>query len=75
MKLNKEQLEKDIETIFDMANRYHDIVWEVQEAQENHFDRIPKVEQVAIIGIYNDIITLKSALLQYGHWFDEKWLK
>lgn len=73
MKLNKEQLEKDIETIFDMTERYHNVVWEPQEMQEDHFDRIPKAERVAITGIYNDLISLKSALIQYKHWFgDEK---
>ena len=72
MKLNKEQLNYDIEVIFDMAEKYHNIVWEPQEAQENHFDRIPKVERVAIVGIYNDIVKLKSSLLQYQHWFDHE---
>ena len=71
MKLNKEQLEKDIETVVDMTERYHDVVWEGQEGQEDHFDRIPKAERVAIIGILNDIVALKNSLLQYQHWFNE----
>lgn len=71
MKLNKTQLEWDIETIFDMAERYHNVVWEPQETQEDHFDRIPKAERVAIIGILNDVIALKNALLGYQHWFEE----
>ena len=72
MKLNKTQLKWDIETIYDMAERYHNVVWEPQEAQEDHFDRIPKAERVAIIGILNDVIALKNALLGYQHWFGEE---
>ena len=72
MKLKKEQLKKDIDTIWEMTERYHNVVWEPQEMQEDHFDRIPKAERVAIIGLYNDLITLKNALLQYEHWFDDE---
>lgn len=72
MKLNKEKLEKDIETIFNLCEDYHGVVWEPQEAQEDHFDLIPKAERVAIIGIYNDLIKLKASLLQYQHWFGEE---
>ena len=73
MKLNKEQLKKDIEIISEMSERYHKIVWEPQEMQVDHFDHIPKAERVAIIGLYNDVVTLKSSLLRYEHWFsDEK---
>lgn len=71
MKLNKEQLEKDIETIYDMAERYRNVVWEPQEGQENHFDRLTKAEKVAIIGIFDDVMKLKDSLLSYQHWFEE----
>lgn len=72
MKLSKEQLKKDIDTILDMTERYHNVVWEPQEMQEDHFDLIPKAERVAIIGLYNDLVTLKNALLQYEHWFNDE---
>ena len=71
MKLNKEQLEKDILTIVEMTEKYHDIVWEGQEMQENHFDNIPKAERVAIIGILNSVVQLKEMLQLYESWFEE----
>ncbi len=71
MKLDEEQLKKDIETVVDMVERYHNVVWEPQEMQKDHFDLIPKAERVAIIGILNDLIQLKGSLQQYEHWFSE----
>jgi len=70
MKLDKEQLQKDIETMFEMVERYRNVVWEPQEGQENHFDRLQKAEKVAIIGIFDDAMKLKNSLLSYQRWFE-----
>lgn len=71
MKLNKENLEKDIATIIAMSEKYHNIIWESQEGQKDHFDNIPKAEQIAIIGIYNEIVNLRHSLLTYQNWFKD----
>lgn len=60
----------------EMANKIkytlNSIVWENQEGQEDHFDNLPEAEQVALIGIYNDISCLENAIVRYKHWFINK---
>lgn len=59
-----------------MANKIkymlNNIVWENQEGQEDHFDNLPKAEQVALIGIFNDASCLENAIDSYKHWFINK---
>lgn len=66
---------KILETL-EMANKIkytlNNIVWERQEGQEDHFDNLPKAEQVALIGIYNDASCLENAIDSYRHWFINK---
>lgn len=60
----------------EMANKIkymlNNIVWENQEGQEDHFDNLPKAEQVALIGIFNDASCLENAIDSYKHWFINK---
>lgn len=57
----------------EMANKIkymlNNIVWEKQEGQEKHFDKLPKVQQIAIAGLLNHAVDLSSALSNYKHWF------
>jgi hypothetical protein len=50
----------------------NNIVWEGQEMQENHFDNLPKVEQIALIDINNKLKSAVYALTAYKHWFCEE---
>lgn len=43
---------------------------ERQEVQENHFDRLNKAEQVALINILNQVANLSVSLKDYKFWFD-----
>lgn len=45
------------------------VVWENQEGQPDHFDRLPKAEQIALIDIYNKVKQTISAIEQFEHWF------
>lgn len=45
------------------------VVWENQEGQPDHFDRLPKAEQIALIDIYNKVKQTVSAIEQFKHWF------
>lgn len=69
MKYPEDKLNQDIQTLDDLVQRLHDIVWEPQEGQKDHFDNIQKTERVAIIGVYNDAVSLKDHLVGYRHWF------
>jgi hypothetical protein len=37
--------------------------------QENHFDKLPKAEQIALIDINNKLKSAVDALTAYKHWF------
>lgn len=50
----------------------NNIVWENQEGQLDHFDKLPKAEQIAIINIYNNVNQTISAINQFEHWFIQK---
>lgn len=43
-----------------------------QEMQENHFDKLPKAEQIALIDINNKLKSDIDELTLYTHWFCEK---
>lgn len=45
------------------------VVWENQEGQPDHFDKLPKAEQIALIDIYNKVNQTISAIEQFEHWF------
>ena len=50
MKYDKEKLEQHTKQLIEMFWYVNsDIVWEGQEMQENHFDKLPKAEQIALI--------------------------
>lgn len=60
------------EMSYKIKNILREIVWENQEGQEDHFDNLPKAEQVALIGIFNDASCLENAIDSYKHWFIDK---
>lgn len=70
MRYDKERLDKDIENVVDICEYVKDVVWERQEGQENHFDRLNKAEQVALINILNQVANLSVSLKDYKFWFD-----
>lgn len=69
---DKERLEKILEAI-ELASKAKDIlyhiVWEKQEGQENHFDSLPKSEQVALIGLLSNATNLTTSLYLHKRWF------
>lgn len=70
MKYDKEKLEKHTIELMEMFRYVNDnIVWERQEMQENHFDKLPKAEQIALIDINNKLKSAVDALTAYKHWF------
>lgn len=70
MRYDKERLDKDIENVNNIYDYVKDVVWERQEGQENHFDRLNKAEQVALINILNQVANLSVSLKNYKFWFD-----
>ena len=70
MRYDKERLDNDIENVIDICEYVKDVVWERQEGQENHFDRLNKAEQVALINILNQVANLSVSLKDYKFWFD-----
>ena len=62
MRYDKERLDKDIENVIDICEYVKEVVWERQEGQENHFDRLNKAEQVALINILNQVANLSVSL-------------
>lgn len=70
MRYDKERLDKDIENVNNIYDYVKDVVWERQEGQENHFDRLNKAEQVALINILNQVANLSVSLRDYKFWFD-----
>ena len=71
MKYDKEKLEQHIESLYEIK-RYvgDDIVWEGQCGQSDHFDRLNKAEQVALIDIFGKIKASYDALISYKQWFE-----
>lgn len=70
MRYDKERLDKDIENVNNIYDYVKDVVWERQEGQENHFDRLNKAEQVALINLLNQAANLSVSLKDYKFWFD-----
>lgn len=70
MKYNKEKLEQHIEELTKMTMYVgDDIVWEGQCGQSNHFDKLNKSEQIALVDIFSKMKGLKESLLMYQSWF------
>ena len=65
---NTIQLNKDIETISKIVERFYNMIWCQQNISFN-FDKLNKAEQIQLIGIYKDATQLKSDLLMYESWF------
>lgn len=75
--MNKQERYKKITDLIPDIDRIKDIlyniVWEPQEGDfDNHFDNLPKVEKVAIIGLLNDANKLSNSATSYAHWFEQK---
>ena len=65
---NTIQLNKDIETISKIVERFYNMIWCQQNISFN-FDKLNKAEQIQLIGMYKDATQLKSDLLMYESWF------
>ena len=71
MKNNKEKLEQHIEELSNMTMYVGDeIVWEGQCGQSDHFDKLSKPEQIALVDIFAKMKGLKDALVMYQSWFE-----
>lgn len=62
------QLNKDIETISEIVDRFHNMIW-CQQDNSFNFDKLNKAEQIQLIGMYKDAALLKGDLLMYKSWF------
>ncbi len=72
MKYDSKKLDENIKVVDDMVTYLHDnIVWEGQAGQPDHFDRLPKVEQVALMAIFCKATSLRDELIRYKHWFEQ----
>ena len=70
MKYNKEKLEQHIEELTNMTMYVcDDIVWEGQCGQSDHFDKLNKSEQIALVDIFAKMKGLKESLQSYQSWF------
>ena len=71
MKYNKEKLEQHIEELAKMTTYVCDeIVWESQCGQSDHFDKLGKPEQIALVDIFAKMKGLKESLIEYQNWFE-----
>lgn len=71
MKYNKEKLEQHIEELTNMTMYVgDDIVWESQCGQSDHFDKLNKSEQIALVDIFGKIKAASDALISYKQWFE-----
>lgn len=73
---NKERdalIESIYEQVDSLCDRLYNVVWEPQEStRKNHFDTLPKVEQVALVGLLNDANRFRESLSRYIDWFKYK---
>ena len=61
-----ESIYEQVDTLYD---KLYDIVWEPQDpTRKNHFDTLPKAEQVALAGLLSDASRLRSSLAMYTSW-------
>ena len=47
-----------------------EIVWEGQCGQSDHFDKLSKPEQIALVDIFAKMKGLKESLIAYQSWFE-----
>lgn len=70
---NKERnalIEAIYEQVDSLSDKLYNIVWEPQDpTRKNHFDTLPKAEQVALVGLLSDANRLKNSLAMYTSWF------
>lgn len=56
-----------------ICDKLNGIVWEPQDpTRKNHFDTLPKAEQIALVGLLNDACRFKNSLNMYISWFSHK---
>ena len=68
---NTIQLNKDIETISEVVERFYNMIW-CQQNDSFNFDKLNKAEQIQLIGVYKDAAQLKIDLLMYKSWFKKQ---
>lgn len=67
---NKELLDTHIEQIDSMCDYIkRKVIWENQEGQPDYFDNLSKSEQMALLGIANNVVALYQSLINYKQWF------
>lgn len=72
MKYNEEKLNQHIEQLTDMTMYIADnIIYEGQCGQSDHFDKLNKAEQIALIDIFAKMKGLKETLVAYKNWFNK----
>lgn len=73
---NKERdalIESIYEQVDSLCDKLYNVVWEPQDpTRKNHFDTLPKAEQVALVGLLNDANRFKNSLTMYISWFKHK---
>lgn len=73
---NKERdalIESIYEQVDAISDKLYNIVWELQAPTvKNHFDTLPKSEQIALLGLLNDANRFKNSLVMYINWFKRK---
>ena len=67
--ITNKSVKEDINVIIELLCRYRDAIWENQEGQPDHFDNLPKAEQMALLGIANNVVALYQSLINYKQWF------
>ena len=67
---NTNQLNKNIETISEIVDRFRNIIW-CQQDNSFNFDKLNKAEQIQLISVYKAALQLKIDLLMYKSLFKE----
>lgn len=52
---SNDKIEKAYNLVREAQNLLNEVIWESQEGQEDHFDRLPKFERIAISGCYHSL--------------------
>lgn len=68
-----EERNKILNEVDEMTSKIKDmlynIVWENQEGQDDHFDKLPKSERVSLVGLLRDATTLCNNVSFHKSWF------
>lgn len=74
--MTKAERENTIEMIsslsIEVKDKLYNMVWENQEGQEEHFDKLNKAERVALVGLLNNACNLVQSIEMYKSWFMRK---